>query len=480
MNYLMNGRILALLSVLLGLSQIAPLVVAWNHQESVAAFEIPLSIALVLSVVGFVATRGAQAHLQAKDGFFIVSFGWFLATFLGALPYVASGLLDWPGAIFEAAAGFTTTGSSVLTDIESWPQGVLFWRSMTQWLGGMGILLLAIAVLPFLGVGGAQIMKAEVPGPSKDRLTPRLVTTARLLWGYYVILTVLAWGIFYEVGMSSLDAVNHAMTTLATGGFSTRNASFGAFSPAAQWWATLFMVVAGTNFLIYYQLLVKRNLLALNDVEFRVYLALVIGVGVFCGATLMPWDAFSFHALEAVLRNGLFQSASILTTTGFANTDWSTWPWISQIMLISVMLIGGMAGSTAGGLKVVRLIVIGKVIARVVQTLIQPQRVMALHLGKVVLSHTVIEGCVALLAILLGLIILSTLILGGLGMDPVSAFTAGLTCLSNTGPGLGTVGPADNFALVPDLGKLWLALMMITGRLEVFTVLILFSRRMWS
>ena len=476
MNIRMDIRIMAVLAAILAGFQGIPLLFAWLVGEDFQPLALSLLIALGVALAGLLPTRGASTHLHPRDGFLVASLGWSLAAILGAAPYFLSGWLGGIDALFESTAGFTTTGSSVLRHPESWPLSLLLWRSLTQWLGGMGMLLLTIAILPVLGVGGMQLMKAEVPGPNKERLVPRLAATARLLWGLYVGFTVLAAVLYTLSGMSSFDALNHAFTTMATGGFSTRSQSLAAFSPAAQWWCVLFMIVAGTNFLIHYRLLVKRDGSVHKEPEWQFFLGIILVVGLVQSGLL--WQGRG-GSLEPALREGFFQTVSVLTTTGYANANWEMWPAAQQLLLVILMLIGGMAGSTGGGVKVIRVVVLLKLMASVARRLLQPNQIVVLKVGSKSIAQDAAEGCVAVVVGAVFLALATGLALNLMGMDMTSAMGAALTCVSNVGPGLGSVGPTDDFALVPDLGKFLLAVDMVAGRLEIFTVLMLFSVKFW-
>ncbi|MBF0125309.1 MAG: TrkH family potassium uptake protein [Magnetococcales bacterium] len=480
MNWLMDFRVLALVSGILTVYQTVPLVYAVAVGESALAMELSMLCSLALFGVGWLTTGRAERKLSARDGFLITSVVWFMAAFLGGLPYVFADLLGWIDAFFETASGLTTTGSSVLTDIEVWPKNLLLWRAMTQWVGGMGILLLAIAILPFLGVGGMQLMKAEVPGPSKDRLVPRLATTARIFWSLYVGITLAAVISFYFSGMSWYDAFCHAFTALATGGYSTKNASFAAFSPAAQWWCTFFMAMGGANFVIHYRLFMKGDLGAFSDTELRGYLMLICGTSLIIAATMYSQNFPGMDTVESALRHAFFQVVSIMTTTGFASIDWEQWPALMQFLLIALMIPGGMAGSTGGGIKVVRLQILLNMIPVTARRMMKPSQIVVTKLGGYPLNNEMIEASVAMTILYLLLMVFIGILLNVLGMDLPSAMSASLTAIANVGPGVGEVGAMDNFSAVHPLGKVLLSSLMIIGRLEVFTVMIFFSSWFWK
>ncbi|MBF0184970.1 MAG: TrkH family potassium uptake protein [Magnetococcales bacterium] len=476
MNLLFDLRMLSLLLGLIALFQCIPLLLALALGEDPTPLLQSILFSLTATACGLLISRRADNRMTPRDGFLVTSLGWFLAAFFGGLPYALHGGLDLPAAFFEAASGFTTTGSSAMTDIEVWPQSILFWRSTTHWLGGMGMVLMMIAILPLLGTGGTQLMKAEVPGPTKDRMTPRLISTARALWGVYALITLVGILGFIVFGMTPLDAVNHSFAAIATGGFSTKNLSMGFFSPAAQWWAILIMFLGGTNFLIHYRVLTQGDWKALTYEEFVGYLIIIFGFTAYCVAVLLRTADWS---IEETIRHALFQVISIMTTTGFASTDWEQWPAALQMLLGVVMVIGGMSGSTGGGIKVVRVIILLKTIPAVTTRLLQPYQIAISKMDRQPLSREILENAVATFILSMGYVLCGGLLLNALDMDLLSAMGASLTAWANVGPGFNTVGAMDNFAHVPDFGKIILASMMIVGRLEIFTILMLFSHKFW-
>lgn len=477
MNLPLNLRILAVVSAILVLFKLPAMALAWHMNEPMTPFVYAVVLCLGVSVLGLL-TRHASLEMQARDGVLAVIIGWAVMIFMGALPYYFSGQLRWVDAVFESASGFTTTGSSILPDVEALSQSLLFWRSTTQWIGGMGILLLAVAILPFLGVGGAQIMKAEMPGPRKDKLAPRMAATAQLMWGIYVGLTVLCGLAYYVAGMSGLDAVHHAFTTIAIGGFSTKNASLAAYSSTVQWTAMFFMIVAGINFVMHYRLIVSRDVSVFRDEEIVWYLLLMLVAGVFC--TLIAHASTADKAMEPALRHGFFQAISLVTNTGFANVDWETWPLYVQLLLMTIAIPGAMAGSTTGGLKMVRAVILFKVLGVVLNRLLTPERVMLVKFNGKKVPRDILDGVMAMAFAMALALLGATIFLVAFGMDVPSAYSAALTATINVGPGIGWVGPMDNFSAVPDPGKYLLVALMVFGRLEVFTVLILLLPHFWK
>ncbi|MBF0114899.1 MAG: TrkH family potassium uptake protein [Magnetococcales bacterium] len=472
----MSLRVLALLATLLCVAQVPALIVALVLGEDPRPF---IHAMLTCGAVGalYFLTRSARPELHARDGILIVGLGWAMATVLAGLPFVFGGWMGWIDSWFETASGFTTTGASILTDVEVLAKSQLFWRSEIQWLGGMGILLLAIAILPFLGVGGMEILKAEVPGPTKDRLVPRVASTARILWVIYFGFTVANASVYWVSGMSFLEGIDHAFTTMATGGYSTRNASLAAFSPAAQWWCVVFMFLAGANFLLHYRLILRRDWQVFKDAELLTYLGLFLVFSLAIGFTLMQ---IQDKELETAMRHSFFNVISIITTTGYANDDFAQWPLFLQVILLNLMVIGGMAGSTAGGIKVIRLVMIWELLLSIMDRLMAPRRITKPKYAGSIIPPEVMEGSLIMVVVFLFVMLLSVIVLTGVGLDFTTAFAASLACIANVGPGIAKVGPIENYAFIHDAGKLLLTVTMIAGRLELFTVLILFFPRFWK
>jgi trk system potassium uptake protein TrkH len=374
--------------------------------------------------------------------------------------------------VFESVSGFTTTGSSILTDIESVPRGLLAWRSFIQWLGGMGIIVLSIAILPFLKVGGMQLYKAEVPTPVPDRLRPHVRDTAKVLWKVYAIFTLLQVALLAAGGMSLFDAVCHAFTTMPTGGFSTWNASVRHFdSVYFDVVLITFMLMAGINFTLHYQFLKGQPLAFWRDAECRFFLGIVLVFTI-----VVTWDIYGavYNRIDHALRYGAFQVVSIVTTTGYATANYELWPGTSQIVLLLCMFVGASAGSTGGAMKCLRVIVAFKYCYRELFMLVHPHAVSRLKLGGKVVSEDVARSVLGFLALYLGLFALSTILVSATGVDFTTAIGAVATTIGNTGPGFGTVGPTENFAHIPYAGKWILIWCMLLGRLEIFTVIILF------
>lgn len=478
--------IMGVLTVCLGLSMAFPWLVSLYYQDG-AEWSLGLSMLAIIttgSAFCLAARKREKATLFHREGLAIVGLCWIAASLAGGLPYILSGHLNFTDALFESASGFTTTGASVLTDIEAMPKGILLWRSLTHWLGGMGIILLSLAILPLFGMGGMQLYKAEVPGPSPDKLTPRLQDTAMLLWKVYGLLTIVEIILLMLAGMDAFDAVNHTFATVATGGFSTKNASIAAFpSPAIQWIIITCMFLAGINFALHYRLLRGDLAVYRLDRECMLYTVLVLLGGALITAGLvwqgaMPFD--SLHAAENTIRAAYFQAVSICTTTGFVSENFALWPAATLCILLFLMFLGGCAGSTSGGMKVMRIRVLYEVISQEIFRLVHPHSVRHLKMGGRPLAPTVVTGVVGFILLFLCLLFASTFILTIFELDLVTAFTASLTCLSNVGPGLGAVGPIENFSHLPNAVKWVLTLCMLIGRLEIYAIFILFVPEFWK
>lgn len=479
MNILLTLRILGALLLYLSATLLTALPFSFFYADG-AAFSFFLS-ALTTASCGAALFYGCKSRkdLSLREGFAVVSLGWAFFALFGALPYIFSGAIPSPlDAVFETMSGFTTTGSTILTDIEALPPSILFWRAMTHWLGGMGIIVLSLAILPMLGVGGMQLFKAEVPGPTTDRLKPRIQDTAKLLWGVYLLLTALETLLLMLGGMTFFDAICHAFATLATGGFSTRNASIAAYDSAyIDWVVALFMFLAGINFTLHLQALRGRLHDFYRNEEMRFYTAItMITIGLIL---LFNQLSGTYSNLFDNLRYSAFQVISILTTTGFGTADYELWPVITQYLLVILMFIGGCAGSTGGGMKVARVLLLLKHAQVQMFRLIHPRAVRLVKLGRRPVDNEVLSGVLGFFALYIGVFLLGSLLLAACGMDLVSGGAAVVACLSNIGPGLGSVGPTDNFAHVPGFGKAVLILCMLMGRLELLTVLVLLFPSFW-
>ena len=423
--------------------------------------------------------RSSQhAPLGHRDGMAIVSLGWMAAGLCGALPYLFGGVCDTvTDAVFESVSGFTTTGASILTDIEAVPESLLLWRSLTHWLGGMGIIVLSLAILPFLGVGGMQLYKAEAPGPTPDKLKPRIKDTAAILWKVYVGMSVVQCALLLLGGMTLFDSLCHTFGTMATGGFSTRNSSVAAYDNAYIYWViTAFMFLAGMNFSLHYKLLSGHARDIWKDGELRFY-----GLVVLASTVFIAWNIWGRHYDDAAeaLTQSAFQVCSIITTTGFATADFEQWPAFSQALLVLLMFVGGCAGSTGGGMKVVRILLMLKHCSMELIRLVHPRAVRHVKIGGRNVPSEVLSGVWGFFGLYLFCYVATSLALSAMDLDIVTSFTATLACISNVGPGFGTVGPAENFFHLPAMAKVLLTWCMLLGRLELYTVFILFVPEFW-
>ena len=416
--------------------------------------------------------------MSQREGMAIVSLGWTAIGLFGALPfYLSDASFFFVDAFFESVSGFTTTGSSILTDIEGLSPGLLVWRSFIQWLGGMGIIVLSIAILPFLGVGGMQLYKAEVPSPVPDKLKPRIRDTALILWKVYALFTVAETLLLMIGGMTFFDALNHAFTTMPTGGFSTKNASVAHFdSGYIDIVITVFMLLAGINFSLHYQLLKGRPLAFWKDSECRFYLAMCLILTLVVGADI--YRTVYADAGQA-LRYAAFQVVSIVTTTGYATADYELWPGMSQIIIFLCMFVGASAGSTGGGMKCLRIMLCFKYCYKELFSMIHPRAVTRIKIGGKTVPEDVVRSVLGFLVLYMVLFALSTILLAGTGVDFVTALGAVAATIGNIGPGFGMVGPVDNFAQIPYWGKWLLSWCMLLGRLEIYTLIIVVVPEFW-
>lgn len=415
-----------------------------------------------------------EAEPTRREALIGVMLLWFVVPLMGAIPFVVDAGFSPINALFESMSGFTTTGATVLTEFDSMSASLFMWRALSQWFGGVGIIVLFIAVFPKLAIAGRQLFFAEAPGPTEERLTPRLKNTASAVLLVYVGLTVLCTLAYALAGMSLYDAVAHAFTTLAAGGFSPNGLSFEGFSPALSWVSIVFMTFAGGNFALQYRAITGRPRELFDDAEFRAYL-LIIAVS----TLLMAVGLRSAYAPSEALRHALFQTLSIITTTGYASADFVDWSEQTQVILLLLMFVGGSAGSAGGGIKVVRWLIIVKHTTREVHRALQPRAVLPLRVGKRVVPEEVFRAVAAFVTLYIGLFAFTTAVLVWFGADFITAFTASIACIGNIGPGLAEVGPMFNFAGLHPVSRLLLTFGMYAGRLEVVTLFVLFDRTFW-
>ncbi len=448
-------------------------------EDDTMAFVYTIGIAILVGLTSRILTNKSRNEIGKKEGFIIVSFVWIIFSFIGSLPFIISGYIpNLTNAFFETISGFTTTGSSILNDIEALPHGLLFWRSLIQWMGGMGIIVLSLAVLPILGIGGMQLFAAEVPGPVPDKLHPRVKETAKRLWIIYVAFTLFETILLIFGGMDFFDAINHSFTTMATGGYSTKQASVAYWeSPYIHYVIILFMFIAGTNFtLAYFGFKLKFRKIFRNE-EFRYYLGFILIFTIIISLVLYYTSSFG---IEKSFRDSLFQVVSLITTTGYATANYIKWfPFITVLLFIS-MFLGGSAGSTGGGIKIMRIVLLIKNSVAEFKRLIHPQAIIPVRFNHNPVKAQIVTNILAFIVLYMLIFVGGTVIMASLGLDLETAMGAVITSLGNVGPGIGELGPAGNFYSVPDMGKWFLSFLMLVGRLELFTVLILFSPTFWK
>jgi trk system potassium uptake protein TrkH len=477
-RYIVN--VVGILTLFLGLTMLFPLMVAFYYRDdSINSILISIGITIFSGILLHLIFKGEKVeNLSKREGMAIVTFGWSSACLFGALPFYIGGEFgSFVNAVFESVSGFTTTGSSVLTNIEGVSRGLLFWRSLIQWFGGMGIIVLSIAILPFLGVGGMQLYKAEVPSPVPDKLKPRIRDTAMVLWKVYALFSVAEIIFLMLGGMNLYDALCHTFTTMPTGGFSTKNASIAHYdSVYLDFVVFFFMLAAGINFSLHYQLLRGKPLAFWKDSECRVFLGAVVVLIV-----VVTFNIFGsvYQSLGQAFRYSSFQVMSIITTTGYATADYEQWPAMSRLILLICMFTGASAGSTGGGIKWLRIMLYFKYCYRELFALLHPHAVTHIKIAGKSVPEDVMRSVMGFLALYLGLFALCSVALAGLGVDFVTSFSAVAATLGNIGPGFGAVGPVENFANIPVLGKWLLIWCMLLGRLEIFTVIILLVPEFW-
>ncbi|MDT8393148.1 MAG: potassium transporter TrkG [Bacteroidales bacterium] len=437
---------------------------------------------LITGITGIIlwfSTRRHPRNIGKKEGYVIVAVTWIVISLFGTLPFLISGTIpNFTNAFFETISGFTTTGATILTDIETLPKGILFWRSMTHWIGGMGIIVFTVAILPILGIGGMQLYAAEMPGVTKDKLHPRITATAKRLWGIYLLFTIVETILLFLGGMSLFDALCHTFGTVATGGFSTHTLSIAAFSPYIQYVIVIFMILAGTNFALHYLALHGQVSKLWKSEEFRYFLFLILSSTVVITVVLALNS--NEKSLEEAFRASLFQVTSIITTTGYITDNYLMWPGPIWFFIFLMMFIGGMAGSTGGGVKVVRQLLLLKNSILELKRLLHPQAIIPVRMNNQVVPQDIIMKVMAFFIIYIIFFIIGSGVMALMGLDGPTAIGATAATIGNIGPGIGMVGPVDNYDFIPYAGKWVLSFLMLLGRLELFTVLILFSPAFWK
>lgn len=483
MNFKLVINILSILLFIICLFMLVPLMIAVGYHESDAVFGFGVTIILSLFaalLVYLITRKTKRSRFSTRDGFLMVSLGWMTASAIGALPFfISHAIPSYTDAYFETMSGFTTTGASILTEIESLPHSILFWRSLTHWLGGMGIVVLTVAVLPLLGVSGINLMKAEAPGPSIDKISSKIASTAKILWGLYIGFTIIETVLLMFGGMTLFESLIHSFGTMATGGFSSKNLSVGAYSsPYIHWVITVFMIIAGLNFALYFRLITGKFKDVFKNNELQLYFAILILATLFI--TFKLFVSGVYGSVGESLQFASFQVASVMTTTGYATTDYSQWPEFTKAVLYSLMFVGGCAGSTGGGIKVVRLVALYKLVVYELKKLLYPQGVFSIRMNGEVVSHRSIYSIAGFFFVYIFFLLFTTLFVAFFGSNILTSFTTALATVGNIGPGFGSVGPASNYHAFALPVKWFLSFAMMVGRLEVYTVLVLFLPRFWS
>ncbi len=448
--------------------------------EDFIAFSISIFITVAFGYfLKFSNKKNVAKAIKKRDAYLIVGSSYFIVSFFGSLPYLLSGAIpDFTNAYFETASGLTTTGASIMSDIEAMPKGILFWRSLTQWIGGMGIILLTVAILPYFGIGGMELFVAEVPGPTKEKLHPRIKETAKRLWFIYLGLTIILSMLLFLEGMNVYDAINHALTTLSSGGFSTKNASLGHWdSPLIQYTVIVFMFLAGVNFTLHYFALKGRFKDIFKNEEFRLYIILIFVFTIIVSTVVVLNLA---KPLEKTFREVLFSVVSMMTTTGFVTTDYTAWmPFVTFVFFL-LLFSGGSAGSTSGGMKLIRWLMLVRNSKLEFKRILHPRAIIPVRYNGHVLDQQLIYNILAFFVIYIVIFAVGSFLLAMMDMDLLTSMSAVATSIGNVGPGIGSVGPVNNFEIIPPLGKWLLAVLMIIGRLEIFTVLIIFTPFFWK
>tara|TARA_Y100000748_G_scaffold257324_1_gene223982 strand:- start:204 stop:1661 length:1458 start_codon:yes stop_codon:yes gene_type:complete len=480
-NLKVIGNIIGILLMINGFLMLTAVPFGIYHIES--SWKGILLSSLINSAIGFFlyysTKNNDNKELRKRDGYLIVTSSWIIMSFFGMLPYLLTGQI--PGianAFFETVSGYTTTGATILDDIESLDHGILYWRSLTQWIGGMGIIVLAVAILPFLGIGGMQLFVAEAPGVSIDKLQPRIKETAQRLWQIYISFTVVLFFILWAEGMDSFQAVNHAMTTFATGGFSTKNASIGYFeSPMIQYTIILFMFISATNFTLTYFAINLNFKKVINNEEFRIYFFFIVILTLVVFLTLLGID--SSYA-EETFRSALFSIVSIITTTGFTTVDFTGWNEFITILFFILMFFGASAGSTSGGIKIVRHVILLKNSYNEIKKQLHQSAVFTLKFNNNKVPQSVVTNILAFMMLYVVIFSVGSIIMTILGVDFITSIGSVAATLGNVGPGIGEVGPSSNFNSIPNAGKYFLSLLMFIGRLELLTFLMILTPVFWK
>ncbi|MBN1499594.1 MAG: TrkH family potassium uptake protein [Spirochaetes bacterium] len=475
-------KVLSIVLLIIAGFMLIPLIMAYYLHETAPfkGFIITIALIIIISSIVLIIERNNKINdLTARDGFIFVTFAWISASLFSCLPFIISkSIPSITDAYFEAMSGYSTTGASILIDIEILPRSILFWRSLTHWLGGMGIVVLTVAILPMLGIGGIQLIKAEAPGPSMDKISPRISGTAKKLWYIYIGLTIIQTILLVAGKMSLFDALTHTFGSLSGGGFSIKNKSVGHYDSAyIQGVITFFMLLGGMNFSLHYKFITGKISQFLRDQELRVYILIFIISSLLITFNLMKHEVVSFNK---GLQYSTFQVASILTTTGFATADYELWPYFSQTILFLIMFIGGCSGSTSGNIKVIRFMTLFKKGFNEMKYLLHPSGVFTLKVNGHTVRKDIAYAISGFFFLYILILLITTLVVSTADVDIVTSLTTSLAALGNIGPGFGLIGPTENYHFFPAYVKWFLSLAMMIGRLELYTVLVLFTRTFWA
>lgn len=478
MNYHMMAYILGNILRVEGLFLCAPALIAifYGERKALIAFLLTIGIALLVGTI-FVKAEPKDKKIYGREGFVIVALAWIIMSIFGAMPFYFSGAIDGVvNCFFETVSGFTTTGASILTDIESLPMSILFWRSFTHWIGGMGILVFMLAIMPAVDERSMHLMRAEAPGPVVSKLVPKVKATAKLLYGIYIVLTLLQIVLLFVGGMPLFDSIVNSFSTAGTGGFSIRNASIAAYNrPYFEYIITIFMFLFSLNFNLYHFLLIKDTKNVFKNEELKYYLFIILGsIGIITVNILSLYPT-----VESAFRHAAFQVLSIISTSGFATANYDLWPELSKSLLMILIIVGACGGSTGGGIKVSRLIILLKMAGREIRHIVHPRSINIIKLDDHKVDEEIVRGVTGFIIVYLFITFGSFLLISLNNFDFTTSMTSVLTCVGNVGPGLGMVGPVENYSFFSDFSKLVLCLDMLLGRLEIFPIIMLFAPSVW-
>jgi len=477
MNFKVISRIIGMLVLLEAVLMMLCLAVGVSYGEDVSGFAISAGATVLIGLLFYALSYGASKSVGRREGYFVVGSVWLVFSLIGTLPFMLTNSTNsFVDAFFESMSGFTTTGATIFADIEVLPKQIILWRSLMQWIGGMGIVTLTVALLPLLGVGGFQLIKAETTGPEKGKVTARITTTAKILWLIYIGLTLLEALLLKLAGMDFVDALSHALSTLGTGGFSSQNSSIGSYnSLAIEIICTVFMFFSGINFSLFYSLFTGKFRDIKDNSEFKVYLVLILFFVTAITISVMP----VYHSAGTALRYSSFQVATIMTTTGFATADYLNWPSTAQFWIFLLFFIGGCSGSTSGGIKVIRWVILCKQVNNETKKMLHPHGIFTVRLNNRVGRKDIVFTVTAFMTLYALLVALTTLV-GCIGkLDLFSAFTGALSMVGNVGPAFNLLGPSANYGFLPDFVKWWYCFAMLAGRLELYTMIIFFMPSYW-